>query len=359
MDYSEMTFERILQRCLERVPSAVDKREGSIIYDALAPAAVELAILYTELSTILDRANIDTATGLDLDNKARERGIFRAAATPAIRKGTFTGSSGAMDIPIGSRFTGGSINYVVTQRIAAGSYQMTCEEAGEIGNSYFGNLLPVEYVADLATATLEDILIPGEDEESDDELRKRYYDSLTATAFGGNKKDYREKVNALVGVGDCRVYPAWNGGGTVRVAIIASDYNAPSELLVSTVQTALDPVQNQGEGVGIAPIGHVVTVEGVTSQAINVSFKLTLENNVVWGDISKAVEEAIAAYLASLRLTWADASPLVVRTSRIDVAVLDVAGVVDISNTTINGKADNITLGADVVPILGAVTNVN
>mgnify|MGYP003293080400 CR=1 FL=1 len=119
MDYSEMTFERILQRCLERVPSAVDKREGSIIYDALAPAAVELAILYTELSTILDRANIDTATGLDLDNKARERGIFRAAATPAIRKGTFTGSSGAMGIPIGSRFTGGSVNYVVTEKISA------------------------------------------------------------------------------------------------------------------------------------------------------------------------------------------------------------------------------------------------
>lgn len=33
----------------------VDKREGSIIYDAIAPAAAELAILYSTLSTEMDR----------------------------------------------------------------------------------------------------------------------------------------------------------------------------------------------------------------------------------------------------------------------------------------------------------------
>lgn len=35
----EMTFDYIMNRMLESVPDTVDKREGSIIYDALAPAA--------------------------------------------------------------------------------------------------------------------------------------------------------------------------------------------------------------------------------------------------------------------------------------------------------------------------------
>ena len=43
LDYSGETYEQILQRMLARVPGDIDKREGSIIYDALAPAAVEIS----------------------------------------------------------------------------------------------------------------------------------------------------------------------------------------------------------------------------------------------------------------------------------------------------------------------------
>ena len=75
--YETQTFETIMDRCLSRVSSSVDKREGSVIYDALAPACAELATLYTELSNILDRAFPDTATGEDLDRKCMERGVIR------------------------------------------------------------------------------------------------------------------------------------------------------------------------------------------------------------------------------------------------------------------------------------------
>ena len=37
--YEKMTYESILQKMLNMVSDDVDKREGSIIYDALAPAA--------------------------------------------------------------------------------------------------------------------------------------------------------------------------------------------------------------------------------------------------------------------------------------------------------------------------------
>lgn len=48
------TYEEILQRCLDRISNTIDKRQGSIIYDALAPCCVELAQMYIELSGIYD-----------------------------------------------------------------------------------------------------------------------------------------------------------------------------------------------------------------------------------------------------------------------------------------------------------------
>ena len=82
---------------------------------------------------------------------------------------------------------------------------------------------------------------------------------MDAQSFGGNVADYKERVNAMNGVGGVKVYPVWNGGGTVKLVIINSEFNVPSAELVGQVQTAVDPVQNSGRGVGIAPIGHVVT----------------------------------------------------------------------------------------------------
>ena len=56
--YEDVTYEEILKRMLDRVPSDVDKREGSIVYDALAPAAVEIQLMYTELHAVLNEASI-------------------------------------------------------------------------------------------------------------------------------------------------------------------------------------------------------------------------------------------------------------------------------------------------------------
>ena len=184
--YENMTFENIMDRCLSRVSASVDKREGSIVYDAIAPAAAELAIMYIELAYLLDRAFPDTETGDDLTKKCRERSVFRTAATYAVRKGYFEKADGSgCDLEIGTRFSGGDINFVVTERIAAGQYSMTAETAGVVGNEYVGTLFPIDYVPDLAAARLADILIPGEDEESDDALRARYFESLESQAFGG------------------------------------------------------------------------------------------------------------------------------------------------------------------------------
>ena len=103
--FENMTFENIMDRCLARVSSSVDKREGSIVYDAIAPAAAELAILYIELAYLMDRAFPDTETGDDLTKKCQERSVFRNDAKFAIRKGYFEKEDGsACEVEIGTRF---------------------------------------------------------------------------------------------------------------------------------------------------------------------------------------------------------------------------------------------------------------
>ncbi|MNW45950.1 Baseplate J-like protein [compost metagenome] len=353
--YEDQTYEVILQRMLNRVSDNVDKREGSIIFDALAPAAAELAQLYIELDVNYNLSFADTASGEYLTRKAAEFGVNRNTATSSVRRGMFyTANNALMDVPIGTRFSVADLTYTVSQRISAGTYQLTCESTGTIGNEQFGSILPINYVANLARAELVDVLVPGEDEETDEALQQRLYATVSEPAFGGNVEDYKNKISAIPGVGATKVYPAWNGGGTVKCTIIASDWGVPSTTLISDVQEYMDPLST-GQGIGQAPIGHKVTIAGVTSTAINISTKLTLATDVTLEQVQQDIEDVLNAYLIELRKDWANQTQIVVRIAQVDAKMLSVLGVEDVADTTINTSATNLTLGSDQIPIFGAV----
>ncbi len=344
--HSDMTYEVILNRMLDRVPGSIDKREGSIIYNALAPAAAELAQMYIEINWILDQSFADTQSRRYLIRRTAERGIHPEPATKAVIKGEFN-----IDVPIGSRFSLDALNYRAVEKIAAGIFSMECEIEGEEGNQV-GTPVPIEYIEGLAYARLTEILIPGEDEEDTESLRKRYFDSLDAQAFGGNIADYREKTNGLPGVGGVKVYPVWNGGGTVKLVMIDSTFGLPSSTLIDSVQTAIDPTPNQGLGLGLAPIGHRVTVEGVRGIPISISTNITYEDGYTWENIKADAEKSINQYFNELSKAWAASNTLVVRISQIEIRLLDIDGVLDISGTSINSAKQNLILGEHDIPLL-------
>ena len=76
-----ITYEEIIQRMLARVPDTVDKREGSMIFDALAPAAIELVQMYVELQGYLDLVFVDTSSEDYLTRLCSQFGVDRQAAT--------------------------------------------------------------------------------------------------------------------------------------------------------------------------------------------------------------------------------------------------------------------------------------
>lgn len=355
--YELHTYDAILNRMLARVPGDVDKREGSIIYDALAPAAAELAQMYVELDINYNLSFADTATGDFLSRITAQFGVNRQPATVAVRKGLFYGSgSVTMDVPIGSRYSIDGLNFVATEKITTGSFRLACETAGVVGNQPFGALLPIVGVTGLVSAELADVLVPGEDEETDEALRARYYETVNEPAFGGNVADYRQTIGGMAGVGAVKITPAWNGGGTVLATLIAADWSEPSPELIDEVQTAIDPTVNGGLGYGLAPIGHEVTIAGVQDLTIDIETTVTLASGVTVGQVQSDIEAVIDAYLLELRQDWANQSQIIVRVSQIEARILTVQGVEDVADTEINGVAANATLEADEIPVLGTVT---
>lgn len=398
--YETENYDAILQRMLDRVSESYDKRPSSVIYDTHSATAVELQILYIELESLIQNSYGDTAAREFLILLCNDRGITPEPATKAILKGEFTPTN--IDVT-GQRFNAGDVSYVVTEKIAPGQYQLSCESAGNVGNQYLGDMIPVEYIQGLQTAKLTEILIPGEEEEDTEVLRKRYFDSFNERAFGGNKADYLTKIRSIDGVGNCKITRVWNGdirpadmipgtkvsawyrsvigtvdaevatwlssvymaasgkkltvGGTVLVTVVNSlDFGEASSTLLSVVQNEIDPPEYAGEGEGLAPIGHVVTVRSAQPLAIYVTANIVYDEGYSWNNLKTDIMAVVESYLLELRQGWADNNNgLIVRISRVESHILAVKGVADVRDTKLNGSADNITLGKFQIPVLGGV----
>lgn len=399
-------FDSIMESMLEEVNDDFDKREGSVIYDALAPAAMRLYEFYIALGMVLNEIFADTASYYYLIKRAAERGLLPREASAAI--GKMVVSPASAQIAIGDRFNLGDLNYAVTSMIdvSVGIYQITCESEGAAANQQLGELLPIETaneLNDLEKAELKEILIPGENEEDVEAFRERYFNSFGNEAFGGNKADYIEKVNDLDGIGGCKASRRWNGGfhpasmvptetvtnwldsekenlpdevktwltavytaasgklltvgGTVEIVIINSEFKQPTQALIESVQETLDPEQNAGEGEGIAPIGHVVHVRGVKNELVDIDVSgIEYKPGYSFSNMKSTIENVIDAYFSELCGSWAATNNIIIRVSQVEARILELAeSIADISGTLLDGKGENLLLPSDAIPVRGDV----
>lgn len=360
--FEDKTYENLMKEKLAQVKSTIDKREGSLLHFACGANSAEAAQMYITLEWMFRQMFGDTAEREYLAKIAYDtRGLIPEAATHAVLKGKFN-----IEVKSGIRFSLDDLNYYVSDFIEQKDgffyYQMICETLGEAGNRNFGDMIPIDYVLGLTTCELTEVLIPGEDEEDTEVFRQRWRDSFNAAAFGGNRADYREKIKAIDGVGGVKCYRATNAagekvGGHVRCVVIASDYSEPSTVLIDNIQTIIDPEQNHAEGDGLAPIGHIVTIAGAAGVKINVVTTITFDTGYTFADIKSRIETAVETYLLSLRRDWEKSvAGLVVRIKQIEAALLDVEGILDVADTKLNGKAENIQLGVDEIPLRGEIS---
>lgn len=379
-DYiDEQDYEYILARYLGNVRDDVDKREGSIIWDSGAPCCIEIAIAYMYLQSMILNAFAASAQSPFLELRCEEQGITRDPATYAKRLGVFTnGQGGPYSLVMGTEFSTISETNLVNFRVievytengitVPGSYILQCTEAGTIGNEYFGEIVPVLNLTGLATATLTDILVPGENDQDIEELRAEYFETVNQKPFGGNITEYRQFVEAIEGVGGTQIYPVWDGGGTVKISFIDSSFNAPSSTLIQEVQKAVDPHYNDeyaGMGLGTAPIGHVVTVVGATEFKVDIVASIELEQGYTLQQIRPSIKDSIEEYFLNLRKNWKKADDLnnysvEIIIARVRSAILNTIGVKNITDCTLNGDTVDIVLTEDStlqqLPVTGDIT---
>lgn len=350
--FENKSYEDIMDEMLDKIDPSIDTRQGSVIYDAIAPVAAELEQVYSDIGLIEDECFADTASYYYLIKRAAERGIFVEQGKPAIIKAKITPSD--KEIQPGTVFNIGELNYETTENLGDGYYSLTCVETGKAGNDISEDVIPIEDVEGLESIAVEEIMAYGTDDEDEESLRERYFDSFTEAAFGGNKAEYREKADQFDTVGACKVIPVWNGGGTVKLVILGADFGAAKQETVQHIQEAFDPLMD-GMGVGIAPIGHRVTVESAGTQSVDIACSLIFQNGYTWDDIRERILAAINEYFLYLRKAWEDTENIVVRAGQIENILLNLDGITDVTEIKLNNDTANVIIDTYKIPEVGEV----
>lgn len=371
-EFQNEDYDYFLRKMLDAVPDNIDKREGSIIYDALAPAALVMGQQSLDMANVIKETYIKTASGEFLDYRAIEHGTSRYPATQTEAKAkVLNDKKEPLDnVQIGDKFASigdSPIFYAVTKINDDLTVELTAEVKGSSANSYIGQILPVTPNDLLSWAEITEITAPARDVESDDHLRARLLSSQSWIAYGGNVADYLDMTSKIDEVGAAQIYPTWNGGGTVKVVILNNDLMPASASLVQKVKNTLDPEDKQAEGYGLAPIDHSVTVTAPEELIVNVDISVKLDDTKVTRYVKDSITKAVEGYFQSLRKDWADINQKLGRgyqetiyRSKILSQVMLTEGVVNAKLPSLNGRDADIDLvftnSKSQLPVVGTVT---
>ena len=428
--FSDRTYENLMAEFLSRMPERYDQRDGSMAYNAGAAVTFEEAMMYAAIDFVLSQTFALSASREYLIKRASDRSIPIYEATPSVHYALF--DRAGQDVPAGTRFSCEDLNFVVIEfdDDEGKSLKRTvtidgepklvqlveCETPGAAGNGYSGDLIPIDLITGLQRAYMyPEVHKDGTDEEETEHFRARYIEKMRSVAFAGNVADYRERILALDGVGQCKVYPEWNNdgvtpaliadesgqeaartvvdalsdsdgkdyldallgaaeagkltvGGAVKVVVAGADLTDPvvPPERIAELQEKIDPRSSAAEGDGIAPIGHLVTVASVEKVQVNITVAVTFHNNNTTAeDVQTAVKGVISQYFVDLCKKWSASGKNGVDILHSTISYLILADellaswIRTVESVTISGTDGankNRTLGVDEVPVLGKVT---
>ena len=339
--------EQIKEDMLKNIQNTVDKTQNSLIHDALSPASIEFALMYMNMDMIRRKLDIENLRGEELERFIYPRtGITRKYATKALTTVIVSGQEGSK-IKKGDLVGTGTINFVsLEERIIGSSGQvsvfLSCEEYGSIGNVPANSITEFpNQISGLTDVYNPEPVINGYDAETDDELRQRYYDKLQRPGKAGNKYHYEEWAREVVGVGDVKVFPRWNGPLTVKVVIIDSSGQPASVDLVDRVFNHIE---------GERPFGANVTVASAEPVEINISVDLTISENYLLDEVKENIKTNISKYLKSIAF-----KKDYVSYAQIGSIILETEGVIDYTNLLVNDGTANVVIGNEEVAIMGVI----
>lgn len=369
--YSDKTFETLQSEMLNDTATDVDQQEGSLIATAISKQAVRLEEAYQDLDYVNDNMLVDTQDREHLIESGIEAGLPIKEGTEAVVLAQMN-----CEVEVGTQFTAidSEYNYLVDEYIGTVDVEITDDdgdittatyyqyhlEAMDVGiepGQYTGEIEPMEYIEEFEDGSITAVVTPGTDEEDTEVYRLRRLTWFNTKSCAGNRAYYQQVLSDLGTVGGIKIPRRKAGDTSITIHVQGADYGVPSAEIVNKIKEEVDPSEYSGEGYGLAPIGHVVNIEAVTSTTINVSFTLTFDKVHNYDDVKTLVGAACESYVDELRKTWQDTDSIIVRMSGFENKILDIEGVVDIESVKLNGASSNVALGEYAIPVLGSVTN--
>ena len=342
--YSQRNAEEILDDMLATVDDKMDKREGSIIYDMQAPAALEIEMLGFELDAILEMGWTDSADGDFLERRCAEMGVDRKA-------GEYAKGIVKIVAPPGTEIDAGTPVYA-GDKVYTVDADLEIPETGEATAEVTASDVGVEYnimSREVTSADIENLIsitneLPfdsGVDRESDDALKERYYLRVRKPITSGNIYHYESLALEIKGVGAAKVIPLHAGPGTVKIILSAETGEAVTQDVVDAVKAHIVAQQI---------IGADATVISVVTLPIAVSATIALEEGFTIDNVIAGAKESLRAYFAEATREGT------VRYAQVGNALIDTPGVLDYEALTINGDTRNITVSDEQSAAVGEVT---
>lgn len=356
MRWSRLNFDKnsneILEEFLQEIPEEYEKRKGYFLWDIFKAIAIRMSNTLLKLTNVSKKLDVNNLTGTELERFIYQRtGIERKKATYSQGVVTIRGNG---TINIGDLFeTEGLVRFEAIEQkniIDIGNVNIRCVTSGKIGNvpSNAIKKMPIT-LQGINSCNNELATDGGYDEETDEDLKIRYFERLREPATSGNIYHYKRWAKEVEGVGEARVIPLWQGHTTVKVIIIDSDRQPADNLLVEKVQEYIDP-NITGEGRGQAPVGAFCTVVSAEPKKIFISVKAIFSTNYDKEQLKLKIVENIKSYLKEIAFKKDILSYAIIGSK-----ILDIDGVIDYSEFTLNGQTSNIECLQEEVFVLERV----
>lgn len=345
--FEEQTESAIRQRMLDNSNSTLNKNEGGFLFDALSPAAIEMALAYAELDRVLGLGFAQTTSGTYLNYRASEHGLTRLEATKSTGVITVTGADTTV-ISQGSLFStpsGTQFKTTAEATISGTTVNIAIEavNAGISGNVPISSVSQIPIAIPGVTAVNNaDVISGGTDTETDEALLGRLLEEVRKPSTSGNAADYIKWAKSVGGIGDARCIALWSGAGTVKVVIIDSNKQPANAGLITNVSDYIETVR---------PICATVTVVSATGVNINIVAVLTLAGGYNLTDVTTESETRLTNYLKSIAFVNSSVSY-----AQIGNIIIDTPGVLDYTGLTVNGGSANIAISNTQVAVLGSVS---
>lgn len=350
-----ITSDEVIKRMKADLKNPANKIEGSFASDNIQAVGKEVAKYYGYVNYLHDMHYVMTASGRFLDAKAMDEGITRKQATKPRGFVTFTGTDGTF-IPQGYRVSSDNYGFLTIESgtINNGNIilEVEAEEAGQNSNLPVGAITKFSPLNGITSVTNTLEIENGTDVESDEDLRNRTLLKMRYPGTSGNKYHYMHWAMEVEGVGRVKVFPLWNGNGTVKVSILDSNQRQANEHLMAKVKTHIDG-DEEAYGEALAPIGATLTVSTAEEIPINIEATvIPIEGDV---DIS-----ALSYNLSAITQDYFDGIAYTDYTRITAAKIIDILygidGVKDITSLTINGSTNSINLSDEEIPVVGTVS---